>query len=242
VSYDELYSHASRTGGLPRAPRNPVEMKSFREHCPTLAKFIGVQFGQMRNSLLQTPELRQIVSVLSAYITDDVGQLSFANRLPPFGYYFRGGHYPSGGSQRLAPSGRRSQRAMTICAQEGTSCGSRDPIPKDRRGGGQDCGGPVRARMRWPSMSRPQLRHRPPIRLCCRICGRSERFIDPFPALRRDSVNLQGRYRFSPCSVITTRRTVSSMSARRDATTAERHEETDSDLSGYSVQRNRAGE
>jgi hypothetical protein len=32
---------------------------------------------------------------------------------------------------------------------------------------------------------RPQLRHRPTIRLCCRVCGRSGRFIDPFPALPR---------------------------------------------------------
>ena len=35
------------------------------------------------------------------------------------------------------------------------------------------------------SPCRPQLRHRPTIRLCCRVCGRSGRFIDPFPALPR---------------------------------------------------------
>src|SRR5262249_43238402 len=47
-------------------------------------------------------ELRQAVSIISAYITDDVRQLSFADMLPLFGYYFRGGYYPRGGSQALS--------------------------------------------------------------------------------------------------------------------------------------------
>jgi phytoene dehydrogenase-like protein len=100
-SYDELYHHAALTGGIPRAPL-PREMRRFREHCPTLMKFVGVPFVEFRDSLLRDAELRQVVSILSAYVSDDVRQLSFMNMLPLFGYYFRGGYYPRGGSQALA--------------------------------------------------------------------------------------------------------------------------------------------
>jgi phytoene dehydrogenase-like protein len=100
--YEELCRYATLFGGVPRAPRNSDEMRKFRERCPTLAEFIGVSYVEMRDSLLRDLELRRIVSVLSIYITDDVCNLSFANMVPLFGYYFRGGHYPRGGSQALA--------------------------------------------------------------------------------------------------------------------------------------------
>lgn len=122
-SYGEMLANATCTGGLPRAPRNAHEMQQFCSRCPTFSKFIGVPFVEMRDSLLQDPDLRQLVSILSAYVTDDVGQLSFANMLPLFGYYFRGGHYPRGGSQRLANvlAERIIERNGQICLRSAVS-------------------------------------------------------------------------------------------------------------------------
>ena len=100
--YEELYGYAALTGGLPRAPVTAQEMRRFCHECPTLKTMIGIRFVEFRDSLLRDSTLRRLVSILSAYVTDDVEQLSFGQMLPLFGYYFRGGYYPRGGSQALA--------------------------------------------------------------------------------------------------------------------------------------------
>jgi phytoene dehydrogenase-like protein len=100
--YEELYRYAALTGGLPRAPGSAQEMRCFCDSCPTLKTMIGIRFAEFRNGLLKDATLRRLVSILSAYVTDDVEQLSFGQMLPLFGYYFRGGYYPRGGSQALA--------------------------------------------------------------------------------------------------------------------------------------------
>lgn len=100
--YDELYTYAAQTGGLPRPPRNALEMGRFLRLCPTLSPLMEQPFVQVRDALLQAPALRQLVSILAFYVSDAAERLSFANMLPLYGYYFRGGCYPGGGSQQLA--------------------------------------------------------------------------------------------------------------------------------------------
>jgi all-trans-retinol 13,14-reductase len=102
TSYDELHGHAARTGGLPRAPRNGAEMLALHRHCPVLSTLVGSRFIDIRDRYVQGADARQVVSILAPYVTDDVAALSFAGMLPLYGYYFRGGHYPRGGSQALA--------------------------------------------------------------------------------------------------------------------------------------------
>lgn len=101
LSYRELHANAPFTDGLPRAPANAREMRELRQRCPTLASLVGSSFVRVRDSLLKNPAAREAVSILSAYVTDRVEQLSFASMLPLFGYYFDGGHYPEGGPQRI---------------------------------------------------------------------------------------------------------------------------------------------
>jgi all-trans-retinol 13,14-reductase len=135
-SYDELMRYAVRVGGLPVAPRNGVEMRIFRAVCPTLTPYIGVPFVQVRDALVGDPDLREVLSILSVYVTDDVAQLSFANMLPLFGFYLRGGHYPRGGSQAMADAlagsiegdgGAVRLRAPVerILVRDGRACGLR---------------------------------------------------------------------------------------------------------------------
>jgi len=108
--YDELYANSRHTGGLPRSPRTAEEIRKFRDGCPTLSRLIAERFVDVRDAHVGDPEVRKVLSVLSAYVTDDVGSLSFANMLPLFGFYFRGGWYPRGSSQALA-------NALTRCIQ-----------------------------------------------------------------------------------------------------------------------------
>ena len=107
-----------RNGGRARALRNREELGLFRRHCPTLSHHIGIPFFEVRDALIHDPDLRQVLSILSLYITDDVRQLSFANMLPLFGYYFRGGHYPQGGSQALGRT-RLPGASMKTAAESG---------------------------------------------------------------------------------------------------------------------------
>nr|WP_315250268.1 NAD(P)/FAD-dependent oxidoreductase [uncultured Duganella sp.] len=100
--YDELYTYAAQTGGLPRPPRDALEMGRFLRLCPTLSPLMDQPFVQVRDGLLQAPALRQLVAILAFYVSDAAERLSFANMLPLYGYYFRGGCYPGGGSQQLA--------------------------------------------------------------------------------------------------------------------------------------------
>jgi phytoene dehydrogenase-like protein len=175
-SYEELYRHAVFTGGLPRAPLNAREMRRFRQECPTLMKFVGVPFIEVRDSLLRDTELRHLVSILAAYVTDDVRQLSFMNMLPLFGYYFRGGYYPRGGSQALsdtlanvveenggqiclgtAVAGIRIEdsRAAGLVLSDGTELTARVVIsntdPAQTFGRLMDCNGPSRPSVRTPT-------------------------------------------------------------------------------------------
>lgn len=101
-SYEELSRYAGSIGGLPWQPRDAREMGVFRKHCPTLMRYVGTPFVEVRDALIKDPALAQVLSVLSAYVTDDVRRLTFPNMLPLFGYYCRGGYYPRGGSQALA--------------------------------------------------------------------------------------------------------------------------------------------
>lgn len=102
VCSNELSAHAVWTGGLPRGPRTAEEMRHFSACCPTLRRHFAAPFVTLRNSLLQSEELRRVVSVLGAYVTDNVQQLLVIHMLPLFRYYFHGGYYPYGGSQALA--------------------------------------------------------------------------------------------------------------------------------------------
>lgn len=102
TSYDELFAHAALTSGLPRAPLTAAEMRSFQRLCPTLSSLAARPFKDVRDPLVHDHVLRTLLSVLSFYVTDDPNRLTFAQMLPLFGYYFRGGYYPRGGSQALA--------------------------------------------------------------------------------------------------------------------------------------------
>lgn len=121
-SADELASYAGATGGLPKVPSTAAEMRSFARHCPTLLHRVGMPFTRFRDDLIQDSGARCLVTLLSAYVTDDAHQLSFGAMLPVFGYCLKGGHYPVGGSQAVV------EHLVSAISQHGGSVRLRTPV------------------------------------------------------------------------------------------------------------------
>ena len=48
------------------------------------------------------PEAKRLLNALTGYVSDGNERLTCAQMVPLFGYYFDGGYYPAGGSERLA--------------------------------------------------------------------------------------------------------------------------------------------
>ena len=100
--YRELYADVHLTGGVPCAPRTVEEMLSYPVGHPHAFRWMQVPFGAMLDAYFREPRLKEFLSVLTGYLSDDPRALTVGAMAPIFGYYFEGGYYPVGGSQTLA--------------------------------------------------------------------------------------------------------------------------------------------
>jgi all-trans-retinol 13,14-reductase len=100
--YRELYADVDVTGGVPRPPRTVEEMLGYPVAHPHAFRWMQVPFGAMLDTCFREPRLKEFLSVLTGYLSDDPRTLTVGGMAPIFGYYFDGGYYPVGGSQALA--------------------------------------------------------------------------------------------------------------------------------------------
>ncbi|MEA2756036.1 MAG: hypothetical protein QOJ54_2325 [Aliidongia sp.] len=100
--YRELYADIETTGGVPMPPTTLDGMLVWPATHPHAWRWMRRPFSEMLDSFLVTPQLKDLLTTLAEYITDRPDTLSVADMAPLFGYYFDGGAYPVGGSQRLA--------------------------------------------------------------------------------------------------------------------------------------------
>jgi phytoene dehydrogenase-like protein len=101
-------------GGVPGAPRTVDGMLAYPAAHPHMMKWMGKSFPAMLDAFFQTERIKQVLSMLTGYLTDDPAGLGAVSMAPIFGYYFDGGYYPAGGSQTLA-----NALAGVICANGG---------------------------------------------------------------------------------------------------------------------------
>ena len=99
--HDGMYSTANWAVGVPHPPTTVQGMLDFANEHPTAVKWRHVPFVDMLEEYLREPKLKQVLTVLTGYLTDRPSDLTVGNMAPIFGYYFNGGGYPTGGSQRL---------------------------------------------------------------------------------------------------------------------------------------------
>jgi all-trans-retinol 13,14-reductase len=100
--YRELYADVQLTGGVPCPPTTVDTLLAYPAAHPHVYRWMNVPFGRMLDTYFHDPGLKQFLSVLTGYLSEDPTALTVMAMAPIFGYYFDGGFYPVGGSQALA--------------------------------------------------------------------------------------------------------------------------------------------
>ncbi|WP_188261281.1 phytoene desaturase family protein [Azospirillum tabaci] len=99
--YRDLYRGCAETG-LPHIPRSVAAMRAYPLECPQAFGWQERGFLEMLEHYVPDAGARALLSSLTGYLSDRPERLGATQMAPIFGYFFDGGAYPEGGSQRLA--------------------------------------------------------------------------------------------------------------------------------------------
>ena len=97
-----MYATGRGRSGIPGMPEQLDELLAFPRKHPQAFKWMNRPFDELVTAHVSDPELIAILNALSGYLGDGSERLTCAQMVPIFGYYFKGGFYPLGGSGRLA--------------------------------------------------------------------------------------------------------------------------------------------
>ncbi|MDR3497468.1 MAG: NAD(P)/FAD-dependent oxidoreductase, partial [Ancalomicrobiaceae bacterium] len=100
--FDGMLVLGNGHSGVPLLPATAAAMMDYARKQPTMVAWIGKPFADLVAAHVSEPQAVAAVYSLAGYITDRPEQLTVDEMAPLFGYYFYGGHYPKGGSGRLA--------------------------------------------------------------------------------------------------------------------------------------------
>jgi len=100
--FNSMLASGEERGGFPGMPDTEATMLAFSRAHPLAATWLDRPFEELLDRHAIDPAARRIVLALSGYISDGTDILTCGQMVPIFGYYFHGGFYPVGGSQKLA--------------------------------------------------------------------------------------------------------------------------------------------
>ena len=100
--YTAMYSQAASRGGIPGGPKTPEAAMAFAENHSLARKWMDRPWSELLNEHVSDPNLEDVLSILAHYISDDPNAVPVSAMAPIFGYYFKGGVYPVGGSGHIA--------------------------------------------------------------------------------------------------------------------------------------------
>jgi len=100
--YDGLYSTCETTGGIPGLPDNVEAMLAFPKRHPLAVRWMDKPFDELVARHVKGGPAKKAITALTGYIGDGREKLTCEAMVPLFGYYFHGGYYPLGGSEKLA--------------------------------------------------------------------------------------------------------------------------------------------
>lgn len=108
--YRDLFLGCGTTG-LPHIPRTVEAMRAYPRTCPHAFRWRETGFLAMLEQFVPDEGARRLLASLTPYLSDRPETLRVGQMAPIFGYFFDGGVYPQGGSQRLADALADSVRA-----------------------------------------------------------------------------------------------------------------------------------
>ena len=100
--FEDMYATGRGRSGIPGMPESLEELLAFPRQHPQAFRWMNRPFDELVAAHVSDPELIATLNALSGYLGDGSERLSCAQMVPIFGYYFKGGFYPVGGSGRLA--------------------------------------------------------------------------------------------------------------------------------------------
>jgi all-trans-retinol 13,14-reductase len=102
--YDETTIDKRNVANLPAIsspPSNFEELCFSLFHLPHVSKWANVSVLEMLDYYFYDPHLKQLLSTLGGYLTQELEVVPAFYLARVFDYYFSGGYYPAGGSQSL---------------------------------------------------------------------------------------------------------------------------------------------
>jgi len=99
--YRELYASLDDNGGSHSSARSVEAILSWSALHPHAARWIHHPYTEMLGTFVTSPRLKRLLTTIAEYVTDQPERLTVGEMAPLFSYYFEGGFYPAGGSQKL---------------------------------------------------------------------------------------------------------------------------------------------
>jgi all-trans-retinol 13,14-reductase len=100
--HGDLYDEMDDSNGIPSPPDTPEAFSAWKTRRPHASYWLLKPYSEMLDRFIADRHLRKFLTTIAEYITDLPESVTVGDMAPLFGYYFEGGHYPVGGSQRLA--------------------------------------------------------------------------------------------------------------------------------------------
>ncbi len=100
--FEGMYATGRDRSGIPGMPETVDQLLAFPKDHPDAFRWMKEPFGKLVSSHVSDPDVVRFFNALSGYLGDGGEPLTCAQMVPIFGYYFKGGYYPAGGSGRFA--------------------------------------------------------------------------------------------------------------------------------------------
>ena len=100
--FEDMFSTGRGRSGIPGMPDTVEAMLAFPKDHPQAFRWMNKPFDELVASYVSDPAVIRMLNALTGYLGDGGERLTCAQMVPIFGYYFKGGHYPVGGSGAFA--------------------------------------------------------------------------------------------------------------------------------------------